>query len=181
MTIGLLRKFTLPGGRGHLGEVRLVKNYRGDLTETGEQRLRSALGEEEYSHLHWDTAATNGEVLVIVPRWKSKEVTGGWHTWLGGRAEDRWAMDQMEDPSPDEKCGIRPCRKKEIEQVSAAARELIAELPGVEYMMVRRVSFYSTSRSGKRWMPAPQDVRYFRFAAGYGLVAIAGESTTKKG
>ena len=178
MTIDLLRKFTVPGD-ARLGEVHLVKRYRGDLTETEAHRARAALGDEQYSHLHWDTAATNGEVLVIVPRWKLNAAADVARNLL--RAEYYWAMEQMEEPSPDDKCGIRPCKRAEIDQVSEDARELIAELPEVEYMMVRRVSFYSTNRRGKLWKQAPRDVRYFRFAAGYGLVAIEGESTTRKG
>jgi hypothetical protein len=49
---------------------------------------------------------------------------------------------------------------------------LLAELPGLEFMQISKVSYFSTGKKGKQWQKAPQDVRYFRFAAGYGCLAL---------
>ena len=62
--------------------------------------------------------------------------------------------------------------KKEIADVVPETQELLAALPGLEYMRIAKVGYYSTGKKGRKFDKAPQDVRFFRFAAGYGCVSI---------
>lgn len=167
VTLELLGKFTksnLPW------EVKQVWEYRGDCTESGDQRLRANLGAEAYEHHHWNTVAFNGGVIVIVPRWKHKEGPG--ESGPGLRAEYHWAMSAITEENPDEEHGVRPSNKKEIAEVVTDTQTLLAQLPGLEYMHIKKLSFFSTAKRGKQWRKAPSDVRFFRFAGGYGAVAI---------
>jgi hypothetical protein len=169
VTLDLLKKFTKAGDATH-GEVHQSWAYRGDCTETGDRRIRAAIGDEAYEHHHWDATAFNGGVIVVVPRWKFKEVRSG--SSPGLPAEYYWAMKAISDPNPDEGHGVRPCTKKEIAAVVPETQALLAELPGLEYMHIKKLSFFSTGKRGKQWRKAPKDARFFRFAAGYGCVSI---------
>lgn len=169
VTLELLGKFTKPGCE-RLGKVLQNAFYRGDFTETGDRRLRAAMGEEAYEHLHWDAVACNGGVLVVVPRWKFGTED---RNPLGLDAPYWWAMSAIAGDELEEGAGIRPSTAKEIAEVVSETRELLSLLPGLEFMHVAKLSFYSTNKPGKKqWREAPGDVRLFRFAAGYGLVAI---------
>lgn len=172
VTLELLSKFTKTGDPTH-GVVHQAWAYRGDCTESGDRRLKSALGEEAYEHHHWDAVACNGGVIVVVPRWKFGPET---RNSPGLPAEYYWAMKAISNPDPEEGAGIRACTKKEIAAVVPETQALLAELPGLEFMHISKVSFYSTGKHGKQWRKAPKDVRFFRFAAGYGCVAIAPEA-----
>ena len=168
VTLQLLSKFTKAGDPAH-GEVHQTWAYRGDCSESGDRRLRAALGEEAYEHHHWDAVACNGGVIVVVPHWKFGAEKG---RGPGLRAEYYWAMQAIAAAEPEEGAGIRPCTKKEIAAVVPETQALLAELPGLEFMHISKVSFYSTGKRGKQWRKAPKGVRFFRFAAGYGCVAI---------
>lgn len=171
VTLELLSKFTKPGHKD-FGEVMQYWNFRGDLTSSGDRRMRALLGEEAYEHLHWDAVACNGGVLVVVPRWKFSERDSR----PGGSlsAPYWWAMSSIADVDPDPHCCIRRATEDEIAMVANGTQALLSELPGLEFMHIGSVSYYSTDKPGKKqWRKAPGDVRYFRFAAGYGLVAIA--------
>jgi len=169
VTLDLLRKFT-KAGDPRFGEVQQVWAYGGDFTESGDRRRKLEMGEEAYEHSNWDAVACNGGVVVVVPRWKFGDEKRG--EGLGLRSEYWWAMSAIEVEMAGS--GIRPCTEEEIARVVPETRQLLAELPGLEFMQISKVSFYSTGKPGKKqWKDAPQDVRYFRFAAGYGCLAIA--------
>lgn len=168
VTLDLLKKFTLKGDPD-FGEVRALWAYRGDGTETGDRHLRSLLSEDAYEHHHWDTVACNRGVLVVVPRWKSSPERG---RIPSPGAEYWWAMKMVADKEPEAEAKIRPANTIETAFVVPETQELLAELPGLEYMHISKVSYFSTSKRGKQWKRAPQDAMFFRFAAGYGMVAI---------
>ena len=171
VTLELLGKFTKEGCQ-RLGTVQQVWAYRGDCTETGDQRIKAAIGEEAYQHHHWNAVACNGGVLVVVPRWKFEEGRSRGEG-IGLKAQYWWAMAAIVQDEPEEGAGVRPCTTKEIEAVALSTQKLLGELPGLEYMHVSKLSYYSTAKPGKKqWDKAPTDARYFRFAAGYGCVAI---------
>lgn len=170
VSLELLRKFTKPGHE-HWGEVRQHWNYRGDGTATGERRMRSLLGDEAMEHLNYDAVACTGGIMVIVPRWKFQQQDSRPGPSLP--AQYYWAMSSIAEDPPEERCGIRPCTPEEIAAVVPETQELLSALPGLQFMRIAKVGFFSSDKPGKRqWMDAPQGVRYFRFAAGYGLVAI---------
>lgn len=169
VTLELLEKFT-KAGDPRFGKVQSVWSYRGDCTETGDRRLRATMPEEAYEHHHWNTVACNGGVLVCVPRWKSSEERG---QRVGLDAPYWWAMSEIAAAEPDPALGVRLATAKEIADVVPETQSLLAALPGLEYMRIAQVGFYSTDRKGRQFDKAPQDVRFFRFAAGYGCVAIA--------
>jgi hypothetical protein len=81
-------------------------------------------------------------------------------------------MSEIAAAEPDPALGIRPANKKEIADVVPETQALLSVLPGLEFMRIAKVGFYSTARKGRRFDKAPQDVRFFRFAAGYGCVSI---------
>lgn len=173
VTLELLRKFTKPGCP-NFGEVQQVWAYRGDCTESGDRRTRAAIGEEAYEHEHWNAVACTGGVVVVVPRWKFREERGS-GPGLGARYW--WAMSAIAETVPEDGAGIRAATAAEIAAVVPETQALLAELPGLEYRVIARTSYYSTAKPGKKlWDQAPQDVRYFRFAAGYGCVAIKAEA-----
>lgn len=173
VTLDLLRKFTKPGCSSH-GEVKQLWSYRGDCSEAGDRRLRASMSEEAYEHHHWDAVACNGRLVVVVPRWKfGNERFGS----LGLEASYWWAMTSIACDEQEEGAGIRVCKSKEIAAVDSASLALLKSLPGLEFMHISKVSFYCSSKPGrKQWRKAPVGVRYFRFAAGYGLVAIESET-----
>jgi hypothetical protein len=168
VTIELLEKFT-KSGDPRFGKVQSVWAYRGDCTETGDRRQRATMPEEAYEHYHWDTVACNGGVLVCVPRWKSSE-EGDESVVL--RAPYWWAMSEIAAAEPDPSLGVRLANAKEIADVVPETQALLSALPGLEYMRIAKVGFYTTARKGRTFDKAPQDVRFFRFAAGYGCVSI---------
>jgi len=168
VTLELLSKFT-KAGDPRFGKVQCQYNYRGDCTETGDRRLRATMPEEAYANHNWDTVACNGGVIVCVPRWKSSEERS---ESFGLAAPYWWAMSEISATELDPLLGIRLATPKEIAAVVPETQELLTALPGLEYMHIAKVGFYSTSRKGRKFDKAPQGVRFFRFAAGYGCVAI---------
>ncbi len=170
VTLDLLRKFTAPGSP-HFGDVLQVWSYRGDCTESGDRRTREAIGEDAYEHHHYNAEACNGGIVVCVRRWKFREGRAT-DSGPGLAAEYWWAMQTAAAPEPEEGAGIRIIPPAKCGLV-ALTRELLTELPGLEYVHVSKVSFYSTRKPGhKQWKKAPSDVRFFRFAAGYGCAAL---------
>ena len=168
VTLELLEKFT-KAGDPRFEKVQCQWNYRGDFTETGDRRLRSTMSEEAYENYNWNTVACNGGVIVCVPRWKSSEEQG---KSFGLRAPYWWAMSEIAAAEPHPALGIRLATAKEIADVVPETQELLETLPGLEYMRIAKVGFYSTASKGRKFDKAPQDVRFFRFAAGYGCVSI---------
>ena len=53
---------------GILAEPWTEWNYRGDGTETGDRALRDAMPADAYAQFHYDTLASNGKLLVRLPR-----------------------------------------------------------------------------------------------------------------
>jgi len=169
VSLELLSRFTKPG-TGH-AEVYQMYNYRGDGTQTGDMRIKAEIGHDAYQHHHWDALACNGGVVVVVPRWKFAESRATLGPGLS--AEYYWAMASLDDKAYDDpRQGIRPCTKREILDVVPETRALLDQLPGLEYMFVKFVRYNSTAKKFPQYKPAPDTVRYFRFAAGYGCVAI---------
>lgn len=172
VTLELLEKFTKPGD-ARFGDVMRLWHYRGDLTEVGDGRLRRVVG-EAYEHWHWDTVACTGGILVVVPRWYVQGVLQG---DVPLSADYWWAMKAVGGETDWGSAQVRAATEEEISAVVPESRERLAELPGLEYMHVEKVSHQCTFKPGERvWRsdPAPSDVRFFRFAAGYGCVRIAG-------
>lgn len=171
VTLDLLRKFT-KAGDPRFGEVLQQWAYRGDFTASGDRRRKLEMGDEAFGHSNWDAVACNGCMVVVVPRWKFGEEKR--ESGIGLRAEYWWAMSAIE--VDQDGCGVRPCTAAEIAAVVPETQALLAELPGLVFMNISKVSFYSTGKKWKQWQKAPQDVRFFRFAAGYGCVAIAAKA-----
>lgn len=58
------------GERYPIDEPLAVWNYRGDGTRQGDERLRARTPAEYRDQIHWDTVATDGRVLIRLPKTK---------------------------------------------------------------------------------------------------------------
>ena len=157
--------------RGHpvYKDVLVVDSYRGDCTETGERRLRTMLGDVAYASLHYDTIACDGRILVVIPRCK---LDGATPAPLGLRtltAAHHWAMSLVDERSPE----VKHASTATIQRVPVEVAQKLHALPDIEFVDVGYVSFWEhgNGKPKKKRKPAPQDVIYFRFRGGYGVVA----------
>lgn len=90
-----------------------VWNYRGDLTQSGENRLKATMSPEEYEHKDWDTLATDGRIIVLVARAKlvssektSLRMPGDIYRTLIDVHERRSHLWEKEAPMPQEDVGV---------------------------------------------------------------------------
>ena len=164
----LLARFVLPS-HAVLRDVIVVENYRGDCTETGDRRLRAMLG-AAYESLHFDTVACDGRVVIYLPRFKAPgavAIESGHRPTFGLSGPHHWAMAQVDERSPE----VSRARPATVQRVPVEIARDLHALPELEFVDVRDVHFTEYgNRVKKKKKPAPQDVVYFRFAGGYGVV-----------
>lgn len=173
----ILAKFVNPSHPVYK-DVLTVDSYRGDCTETGDRRLKAMLGEKAYASLHYDTIACDGRILVIVPRSRlegAKPAPFGLHTLT---AAHHWALSQVDERSPE----VVHASSATIQRVPVEVAQKLHALPCIEFVEVRYVHFWEhgNGKTKKKRKPAPQDVVYFRFEGGYGVVAAASEEGDAK-
>lgn len=165
----LLARFVLPA-HPLLKSPVIVHNYRGDCTETGDRRLRAMLG-TAYESLHFDTVACDGRAVIYLPRFRAPgavEVDHWQQPTFGLTAPHHWAMSQVDERSPE----VTRARPATVQRVPVEIARDLHALPELEFVDVRDVHFWSHGNgpAKKKKKPAPQDVVYFRFAGGYGVV-----------
>lgn len=164
----LLARFVLPA-HPLLKSPIIVHNYRGDYTETGDRRLRAMLG-AAYESLHFDTVACDGRAVVYLPRFRAPgavEIESGHRPTFGLTGPHHWAMSQVDERSPE----VTRARPATVQRVPVEIARDLHALPELEFVDVRDVHFTEYgNRPRKKKKPAPQDVVYFRFAGGYGVV-----------
>lgn len=169
----LLARFVHPT-HAVLKHPTIVHAYRGDCTESNERRLRATLGEAAYASLHYDTIACDGRVMVILPRCRAAgavEAPFGFRTLT---AEHHWALTEVDEKSPE----VVRARPETVQRVPVEiARELFA-LPGLEFVDVHEVTYWvhGNGPAKRKKKPAPQDVVYFRFTGGMGVVLTVAAS-----
>lgn len=149
---------------GHevLGGILTIWNYRGDGTQRDADRTKLAMGEEAYEHYNWDTAVSNGRVLIVIPRFKhpvGKNPPMGFHF----PAEWFWCFSQIElneDVAPATPEGVPLELLKSVEA-----------LPGIEWKRVLKLNFWSHGRGKpkRKHRPAPDGLAFFKFNGGFGL------------
>jgi len=171
-TIGLdiLRQFTKPDHET-FRHVLAQEHYRGDLTQTGDDRLRLAMGDAAYQHYHWDTVACNLRVLLVLPRFKHPEAVENRRP-IGLPAPWFWCLDQVERHHD-----LENASKAFIERVSLEVRESLQVLPGLEWVKIGRVGFFEHGRGKpkRRFQAPPDDVVFFQFRGGVGCAAAVKE------
>jgi len=142
-------------------------NYRGDLTETGDRRLRESMGDEAYEHFHYDLLACNGHILIQIPQYKHPDLT------------KEASFNRPRFPSPwfwcmadifDGKDNVMPAYPKMIQCVSPKNQEELSILPGLEFVRITEMRFFSNGKRKKE--PAPMEVIFFRFNRGVGCVVV---------
>lgn len=162
----LLTHFTKPDHE-KLKNIVIMRNYRGDATETGERRLRAMLG-DKYDSLHHDTVACNGRVIVVLPRTKAPNAIEEPFGFRLLTAEHWWALAQVDEHSPE----VTHARSATITRVPVDIAQQLHILPDLEFVDVKDVHYTEYGNKVRRKKkPAPQDVVYFRFTGGYGVVA----------
>lgn len=152
-----------------LKDICTLWNLRGDGTESDARRLRHALGPEAYEHYNWDTAVSNGRVLILIPRFKHPEGVKprfGFHF----PAEWFWCFSQIDDGED-----VVPASAEHIARVPEELRESLKVLPELEWMTVTRVNYFShgNGKPKAKHQPAPDGIAFFRFKGGLGLSVSA--------
>jgi len=162
----LLLKFTDPAVE-RFAVIHNVWNYKGDLTETGDQRIRARIGDEAWEHFNWDTVVCNGSLMVVFPKWKHPR---GVDRHFGGPSAQHWWAMGMAAERHSETFEAPP---RLVKRIPVAQLELMQALPGLEIVHVPKVYFWRHGKTKKRCSePAPKDCAYFRFNGGKGLVVI---------
>lgn len=173
--IEILKRFTTTE-RPEFSSVLAVEHYRGDLTQSGDDRMRRAMGEEKYAHFHWDTIACTGGIIVIVPRYKHPEAVEKRRLGLLP-AEYHWCFSQIDQ---DEDCG--PAGARVLSRiVSDSKAKLEKELPGLEFIKLVKVNYWHHAGRGpakRKSQRPPNDVAFFKFTGGVGCVALSNKSET---
>jgi hypothetical protein len=162
----LLRGFCAAGDDTY-GDIRLCNNYKGDLTQRGDDQARLRMGEEAYLERDWDTLVCNGRVLLVFSSWKCPFAKEGPVPRF--QAEWYWCFDQMR-----KKRDVVPESEKRLSRLAADVRADLQRLPELEFVRVLKVHFWSHGR-GKpkaKSMPAPKGLVFFNFAGGGQGVAI---------
>lgn len=169
----VLKRFTNPD-RPEFAVVMAVEHYRGDLTQSGDDRLRTEMGEEKYAHYHWDTVACTGGIMVVVPRFKHP-IAVAKSRGVGLPAEYHWCLSQVEK---GEDCG--PAGARILSRIVPETKtRLETELPGFEFIEVVKVNFWHHAGRGsakRKSQRPPSDVAFFKFTGGVGCVALSNES-----
>lgn len=161
----VLRKF-LSSDHGVLKDILTLWNLRGDGTQTDADRMRAAIGDQAYEHYNWDTAVSNGRVLLVLPRFKHPagvRAPFGFHF----PAEWFWCFEQIEMGED-----VEPASVDAVGRVPEELRESVAVLPGVEWMTVRRVNFFNHDGRGapkRKHQAPPEGIQFFKFHGGVGL------------
>lgn len=145
-----------------------IWNYRGDLTQSGSDQMKQALGDKAFEHYNWDTAVTTGRIFIILRRFKHAQAIKpplGIHfpaPWY-------WCFSQIEDNEE-----IELAKDSLINRVPVNLRESLKVLPGLEWIKVRRVSvtIHGRGKPKQKFQKPPEGVLFFRFQGGLGL-AIA--------
>lgn len=143
-----------------LNAILAIWNVRGDLTQSGSTRDRLAMGEERFEHYNWDTAVSNGRVLLVLPRYKHPQANRplpGFHF----PAEWWWCFDQIELQQDIE---IAPPAL--VMTVPEDLRASLSALPELEWIQVQRINY---SDNKPKSQPAPKGILFFRFKGGLGL------------
>jgi hypothetical protein len=163
----LLARFTHPE-HGILKDVLVMNNYRGDCTETGDRRLRAMLG-AAYDSLHYDTVASNGRVVLFLPRCKAPNAVPAPDGWRMLTAEHHWALSQVDEKHPE----VTRASAATIQRVPVEIARQLHDLPELEFVEVPRVYYWlhAGGPAKRKSKPAPDNVVYFRFLGGYGVVA----------
>ena len=143
---------------------RVKAKNRQDLDGAVAQQ-RVLLGEEAYAHLHWDTIATNGRVLLCLRRHKHERAVEKRRDF-SVPADWFWCFDQIEKDED-----VRLALPAEVLQVPEELRASLKILPDLEWLAIRRVNYISHGARGPvaKHRPAPDGIRFFRFAGGLGL------------
>jgi hypothetical protein len=162
----LLRQFTREDDET-FKNILAVWHYRGDGTQSGDDRLRKAMGDDVFEHYHYDTIATNCSVLLMFPRYRHPSGVEPGFGKARFPAEWFWSFSQIEE---NEDVEIKPSLIKRVPEASLA---LLKSLPDLEWMKVLRVNFWQHARgkAKRKHRPAPKGVIFFRFRDGLGLVA----------
>lgn len=163
-----LRQFILPS-HPDLKEILTINHYRGDGTETGANRLRKSMSEEEYEHLHFDTIASNGRVLIYLPRYKHPEAVPAPFGFHFPPAEWLWCFEQIEASEE-----IEPANPLLVKRVPTDVLKALQVIQNLEWLRVRRVNLihYGRGKPKHKHQKAPNNVLFFRFNQGLGAAAI---------
>lgn len=135
-----------------------------------ETRIIAAVGQEEYGHRCRTLIATNGRVLLCVEAWKHPEAKTppfGWSI----PAEWFWCFDMMRTGK-----GVTPSDPSDIERVPENLLESLAVVPGLQWLNIGPVGYWSHGRGKpkRKTRPAPDGLMFFAFDGGTGC-AVASE------
>lgn len=135
-----------------------------------EARLIESIGREAYEAQNWDTAVCNGSVMLCLPGWKHPE---GKEPGIGFSFPARWfwcfnQITQQRD--------IIPLSEASLLRVCDSTRDrLAAVLPDLRWWQIQRVNFFTSSSRGVQKAqsePPPDNVIFFSFTGGCGVVAV---------
>lgn len=163
----VLKQFTNPE-HSVCANLMAIWNLRTDGTQSDADRLKLALGEEGYEHYNWDTAVTNGSIMLLIPRFKyaeAKRPPFGFHF----PAEWFWCFSQIE--LKEDAVEALP---EQIATVPTDVREQVETLPEVQWIKILRVNFFDHvgGKVTRKHRPPPEGMMFFRFKGGLG-VAVA--------
>lgn len=135
-----------------------------------ENRLIESIGREAYEAQNWDTAVCDGSVMLCLPGWKHPE---GKELSFGVSFPTRWfwcfnQITQQRD--------VIPLPEASLLRVCDSTRDrLAAVLPDVRWWQIQRVNFFTSSRGVQKAQsePPPDNVIFFSFTGGCGVVAVA--------
>jgi hypothetical protein len=146
------------------GGILTAYSYKGDLTQSGDERARRAMGDEAFVHRDWNTLVCNGRILIDIESYKHpKGVEGS----IRFPTQWFWCLSQVR---ANQDC--TPATADQISRVEVDLQEDLKRLPKLEYVSVLGVNSWSYGRGKpkrKRQQP-PNGIVFFRFTGGAGLV-----------
>lgn len=171
MTIGtttvpddVLTRFLAPN-HPVLKDILALWNYRGDGSQSNADRLRKVMGDEAYEHFNWDTAVSNGRVLLVLRHYKHPKAVKP-PFGFSFPSEWFWCFSQIADNEE-----IESASSQLIETVPPTILQSLAVLPELQWVRVRQVNFveHGRGRPKAKTRSAPEGVAFFRFQGGLGL------------